>query len=155
MSDTKKAAVYCRVACADNAKIAAQENEMLRFAEQNGYGDCVCYRDNGKSGVTLDRPGFAALMADIESGKIGCVIVQDIARVCRDYIQFEKWLNAMEGKGIRLIAVNDTFDSAKVWENEQLRRFFNRFQKERKRTHSERTKMGIAYAKRRRLSGQE
>jgi DNA invertase Pin-like site-specific DNA recombinase len=183
-------AIYCRVAYADDEKMAAQETEMLRFAKQNGYSDYVFYRDNkepcekrrsvfrnangsiafrcsvfaavssrqkfrGKSGSTLKRPGFIALMADIDGGKIDCVIVQDIARVCRNLAEFEKWLKAMEGNGIRLITVNDTFDSSRSFEGEQLSKTLELFHKELKKAMSQKIKMGIALSKQRKLAIQK
>jgi DNA invertase Pin-like site-specific DNA recombinase len=150
-----KTAIYCRLACADDERMAEQEKEMLRFAEQNGYNDCVCYRDNGQSGVTLNRPGFNAMMTDIEGGKVGCVIAQDISRVCRNYLEFDNWLNAMTDKGVRLIAVKDAFDSSKTFESEQFTQLLDLLKKEMKETRSDKIKAGIAHSKQRTLANKD
>jgi len=69
-----KTAIYCRVALSDDSMIAKQEESLLRYATENGYSDCVTYRDNGKSGLTLDRHGLSAMMKDVRNNRIQAVI---------------------------------------------------------------------------------
>jgi DNA invertase Pin-like site-specific DNA recombinase len=150
-----KTAIYCRLACADDERMAAQEKEMLRFAEQSGYNDCVCYRDNGQSGATLNRLGFAALMTDIDDGKVACVIVQDISRICRNYLEFDNWLNTMADKGVRLIAVKDLFDCLKALRSKRFTQLLDFLQKEMKETRSDKIKASNAHLKQRKLANRE
>jgi DNA invertase Pin-like site-specific DNA recombinase len=102
-----KTAIYTRLACANDERIEEQENELIKYAENNGYKQCVCYRDNGKSGATLNRPELQKMFSDIESGVIDTVIVQDIARLSRNFWEFEKLTNQLTEKNVLLIAVSD------------------------------------------------
>jgi DNA invertase Pin-like site-specific DNA recombinase len=91
-AQTAKTAIYTQLASADDERIAKQERELLEYAEGNGYGQCVCYRDNGKSGVTLNRPELQNMLSDVESGVIATVSLAGerregalpaIAAICR------------------------------------------------------------------------
>ena len=67
-----------------------QENQkiMLRdFAEKNGMFQHEYYVDNGYTGRNFNRPSFQRMIADIEAGKIGCVITKDLSRLGRNYIE--------------------------------------------------------------------
>ncbi|GHV33061.1 hypothetical protein FACS18949_06040 [Clostridia bacterium] len=125
MSDTKKAvlycrlankvkpkaAIYCRSALADDCAIKAQEKVLYNFAAGQMLVVGGTYCDNGESGVTLDRPAFKRMMSAIDDSDINCIIVKDIARVSRNPIQFVEWLTEILEKNVRVIAVNDGFDS--------------------------------------------
>jgi DNA invertase Pin-like site-specific DNA recombinase len=102
-----KTAVYTRLAFADDEAIAEQKRQMIEYAESSGYANCVLYRDNGKSGAALARPELIRLLADIESGKIGTVIVQDLARLSRDYLRLDELVNLMTANNVLLISVAD------------------------------------------------
>ena len=65
---------------------------MLRQATQNlitalGFTNLRWYTDDGFSGANFQRPGFQAMLADIEAGKVGTVIVKDMSRLGRNYLQ--------------------------------------------------------------------
>ena len=77
--DGMKTALYCRIANADNTAMALQEEMLLRYAADNGYNDFIIYRDNGESGLTLDRPGMNALMADVRKGRIQTIIHDNLS----------------------------------------------------------------------------
>ena len=70
------------------------------------------YKDDGISGVTFDRPGFNALMDDVRSGAADCVVVKDLSRLGRDYIETGKLIEEIfPFMGVRFVAVNDNYDS--------------------------------------------
>ncbi|MCP1109729.1 recombinase family protein [Ohessyouella blattaphilus] len=70
------------------------------------------YVDDGFSGVNFDRPGFQRLLEDIKSGRINCVIVKDLSRLGRNYIETGKLIeHFFPYMGVRFIAINDNYDS--------------------------------------------
>ena len=70
------------------------------------------YKDDGISGVTFDRPGFNDLMDDVRSGTADCVVVKDLSRLGRDYIETGKLIEEIfPFMGVRFVAVNDNYDS--------------------------------------------
>ena len=70
------------------------------------------YVDDGYTGTNFQRPGFRELMADIEAGRINCVVVKDLSRFGRDYIDMGFYLErTFPEKGVRFIAINDHVDS--------------------------------------------
>ena len=60
---------------------------MEAYAKQNGFTNLRWYTDDGYSGANFQRPGFQAMLADIEAGKVGTVIVKDMSRLGRNYLQ--------------------------------------------------------------------
>ena len=71
----------------DSNSIVNQKRFLLDYAAQKNYTNCVHYTDDGWSGGNFDRPAWKKLIADIEAGSIGTVIVKDMSRVGRDYLQ--------------------------------------------------------------------
>lgn len=72
------------------------------------------YADDGYTGTSFDRPAFRQMLTDLESGKIDCVIVKDLSRFGRDYIDMGYYLERVfPALGVRFIAVNDAVDSEK------------------------------------------
>lgn len=70
------------------------------------------YTDNGRTGTVFDRPSFNRLMDDIRSGRIGCVVVRDLSRFGRNYIETGTYLERIFPRlGVRFIAVKEGFDS--------------------------------------------
>ncbi|MBD5480420.1 MAG: recombinase family protein [Lachnospiraceae bacterium] len=72
-----------------------------------------CYIDDGYSGVNFERPGFQRMLEDAKAGKIDCIIVKDLSRLGRNYIEAGKYIERIFPMlGIRFIAINDNYDSA-------------------------------------------
>ena len=68
--------------------------------------------DDGWSGTGLDRPGMNQLLADVKKNRIQCIIVKDMSRFSRDYIEMETYLNQIfPFMGVRFIALGDHYDS--------------------------------------------
>ena len=64
-----------------------QKRILETYAKQNGFTNLRWYTDDGFSGANFQRPGFQAMLADIEAGKVGTVIVKDMSRLGRNYLQ--------------------------------------------------------------------
>lgn len=115
-----RAAIYTRLSREDGDKpesdsIANQRALLQDFAARQPDLQIVeQYSDDGFTGTNFQRPDFQRMIADIETGKINCVIVKDLSRFGRDYINagqyLERWFPA---HGVRFLAVNDHIDSEK------------------------------------------
>ena len=71
------------------------------------------YMDNGQTGTDFERPGWERMMEDVKKGRINCVIVKDLSRFARNYLEAGDYLEKIfPFLGVRFIAVNDHFDSA-------------------------------------------
>lgn len=71
------------------------------------------YSDNGYTGMNFERPGFQRLLADIQAGKINCVIVKDISRLGRHFVMTSNFVERIFPElGVRLICINDEYDSS-------------------------------------------
>jgi site-specific DNA recombinase len=103
----QNAALYCRAAAFDEARIAEQEAELRRFARENSCGVCAVFRDNGESGVTLDRPGLQAMLECVKAGGINRVIVRDRSRLSRSFSQFHELENMFREQGVDFISAAD------------------------------------------------
>ena len=79
---------------------------METYAKQNGFTNLRWYTDDGFSGANFQRPGFQAMLADIEAGKVGTVIVKDMSRLGRNYLQVGFYTEMLfPQKGVRFIAI--------------------------------------------------
>ena len=75
-------------------------------------GDCHEYVDKGFTGTNFDRTGFNSLMDDIRDGKINCILVKDLSRFGRDYLETTNFIEViLPFLGVRFISVNDHFDT--------------------------------------------
>ena len=122
MPDMYDAALYLRLSRDDiedgGAKIEsdsiANQRELLRsfVKSQPDIQIFDIYVDDGYSGGNFDRPEFKRMTKDIESGKVNCVIVKDLSRFGREYIEAGRWIEKIyPALNVRFISVTDQFDS--------------------------------------------
>lgn len=86
---------------------------MVReFAKRNELKLVDEYVDDGYTGTNFNRPSFTRLMEDIREGKVDCIIIKDLSRLGRNYIEMGRMIsNILPSLGVRLIAINDNYDS--------------------------------------------
>ena len=96
----------------ESNSIVNQKAMLENYAKQNGFTNIVHYTDDGYSGGNFDRPDWKRMVADIQAGKIGAVIVKDMSRVGRDYLQTGFYTEVLfKQQGVRFIAVGNGVDS--------------------------------------------
>ena len=111
----------------ESNSISNQKRILEAYAKQNGFTNLKWYTDDGFSGANFQRPGFQSMLADIEAGLVGTVIVKDMSRLGRNYLQVGMYTEMIfPQKNVRFIAINDGVDSAQG-ENDfaPLRNIFN------------------------------
>lgn len=97
----------------DSNSVVNQKIMLESYAAQHGFTNCVHYTDDGWSGANFERPSWKQLVADIEAGKVGCVIAKDMSRIGRDYLQTGFYTEVLfREKGVRFIAISNGVDSA-------------------------------------------
>ena len=96
----------------DSNSVVNQKAMLESYAAQHGFTNCVHYTDDGWSGANFERPSWKRLVADIEAGKVGCVIAKDMSRVGRDYLQTGFYTEVLfRQHGVRFIAISNGVDS--------------------------------------------
>ncbi len=116
-TESKITALYERLShdddqVGDSNSIINQKKYLESYAQQRGYGNCVHYTDDGYSGGTFDRPAWKRLVADIESGKVAHVLVKDMSRIGRDYLQTGFYTEVMfRQHDVHFVAVANSVDS--------------------------------------------
>jgi len=100
-------ALYCRLAQADSERIVIQEAKLRDYANRHDYGLCAVYRDNGESGISLDRPGLRELIESVQTGNVKRVIVSDISLIARDMILIHRIMDLFSKYEVELISLND------------------------------------------------
>ncbi|MDD3393911.1 MAG: recombinase family protein [Anaerotignum sp.] len=115
-----KAAEYIRLSYTDDKSnesdsVGNQRRLIENFIAHNPDIEVVCEKiDDGYSGILFDRPAFKEMMQDIADGKINCVIVKDLSRLGREYIETGRYLRRIfPAYGVRFIAINDNIDTAR------------------------------------------
>lgn len=113
-----RAGGYVRLSMEDNGKPGADTIEAQRelvesfILSQNDMSFCGFYCDNGHTGTDFDRPAFQRLMEDIRAGKIDCVVVKDLSRFGRNYLETGNYLERVfPFLDVRFVAVSDNFDT--------------------------------------------
>ena len=97
----------------ESNSISNQKRILEAYAKQNGFTNLKWYTDDGYSGANFQRPGFQSMLADIEAGLVGTVIVKDMSRLGRNYLQVGMYTEMIfPQKNVRFIAINDGVDSA-------------------------------------------
>lgn len=110
-------ALYCRLSQEDDLQgesnsIKNQKLLLQKYADDNRFINTEFYVDDGYSGANFNRPDFKRMMNDVESGKVGTVIVKDQSRLGRDYLQTGMLMEiTFPQYDVRFIAVNDGVDS--------------------------------------------
>lgn len=110
-------ALYCRLSRDDGAEgdsnsVANQKRMLTKYTKENGFGNTRFYVDDGYTGTNFNRPGFLKLLEDIEMGYVSTIIVKDMSRLGRDYLQVGYYTDTyFPDRNIRFIAVNDCVDS--------------------------------------------
>ena len=113
-----KAASYSRLSREDGDKMESdsirnQKDLIADYATQRGIRIVSEYTDDGYSGTNFDRPNFQRMMEDVKKKKINCIIVKDLSRLGRNYIETGRYLEKIfPFLGVRFIAINDHYDSA-------------------------------------------
>ena len=111
----------------ESYSIGNQKKLLTKVAKEKGYTNLVHFFDDGISGVTMDRPGFADMIQQLEQGKAAAVFVKDLSRLGRNYIEVGRLTEEFfPNNDIRLVAVSDNIDTNEG-ENElaPIRNLFN------------------------------
>ena len=111
----------------ESYSIGNQKKLLIKVAKEKGYTNLVHFFDDGISGVTMDRPGFADMILQLEQGKAAAVFVKDLSRLGRNYIEVGRLTEEfLPNHDIRLVAVSDNIDTDEG-ENElaPIRNLFN------------------------------
>ena len=96
----------------DSNSIVNQKKYLESYAQQRGYTNCRHYTDDGWSGGNFERPAWKQLIADIEAGKVAHVIVKDMSRAGRDYLQTGFYTEVFfRQHGVHFVAIANSVDS--------------------------------------------
>lgn len=132
IADSKITALYCRLSRDDELQgesnsILNQRSILQKYADENGFSNTMFFVDDGYSGTTFNRPDWQRLEAMIDEGRIGTIIVKDMSRLGRDYLQVGMYTEMIfPNADIRFIAINNGVDSINGTEND-MTPFINLF----------------------------
>ena len=127
-----RAAIYLRLSKEDGDVVAGgklesnsisnQKDLIMDFLKSKSDIEVVSIRiDDGYSGVNFCRPDFQKMLEDIKKGKIDCVVVKDLSRFSRNYIEAGRYLEKIfPALGVRFIAINDNYDSADTQNSQDI-----------------------------------
>ena len=97
----------------ESNSISNQKQMLEDFASRNGLPNPTHFTDDGISGTRFDRPGFLAMMEEVETGRVEAIVIKDMSRLGRDYLKVGQVMEVLRQRGVRLIAINDGVDSLK------------------------------------------
>ena len=97
----------------ESNSISNQKAMLEEFAARQGFTNIVHFTDDGISGTCFDRPGFLAMMKEVEAGNVEYLCIKDMSRMGRDYLKVGQIMEILRQRGVRLIAINDGVDSAR------------------------------------------
>ena len=97
----------------ESNSISNQKQMLEEFARRNGLPNPTHFTDDGVSGTRFDRPGFLAMMEEVEAGRVEAIVIKDMSRLGRDYLKVGQVMEILRQRGVRLIAINDGVDSLK------------------------------------------
>jgi DNA invertase Pin-like site-specific DNA recombinase len=121
-----KTAIYVRLSVEDNGKDSDSiENQTIFLKEYVSahphLEEADLFADNGCTGTDFLRPGFTRMMEAVQKGLIDCIVVKDLSRLGRNYIETSQFIEKIcPFYGLRFIAVNDRYDTATVTSEGQL-----------------------------------
>lgn len=97
----------------DSDSIENQTYLLKQFVEERPFLQIYSiYTDNGEKGTNFDRPEFNRLMDDVKAGRVNCIVVKDLSRFGRDYLETGNYLEKIfPFLGVRFISINDNYDS--------------------------------------------
>lgn len=97
----------------ESNSISNQKAMLEEFAARQGFTNIVHFTDDGISGTCFDRPGFLAMMKEVEAGNVEYLCIKDMSCMGRDYLKVGQIMEILRQRGVRLIAINDGVDSAR------------------------------------------
>ena len=97
----------------ESNSISNQKQMLEEFARRNNLPNPRHFTDDGVSGTRFDRPGFLAMMEEVEVGRVEAIVIKDMSRLGRDYLKVGQVMEILRQRGVRLIAINDGVDSLK------------------------------------------
>lgn len=124
VKEDKITALYCRLSRddelqGDSNSIKNQKAMLQKYADDNGFRNTAVFVDDGYSGTTFDRPDWNRLMELVNDGKVGTIIVKDMSRLGRDYLQVGMYTEMIfPNADIRFIAINNGVDSDNQMDND-------------------------------------
>ena len=120
----KITALYCRLSQEDTNEgesnsIQNQRTILLQYAKENHFPNPTFFVDDGFSGVNFNRPGFQALIKEVEAGNVATIIVKDMSRLGRNYLQVGFYTEVLfTQKDVRFLAINNSIDSNNASDND-------------------------------------
>lgn len=103
----------------ESNSIQNQKMYLEEYARQHGLRNIRHFSDDGYSGTNFNRPGFTALLEEIEAGNVATLVVKDLSRFGRNYLQVGYYTEVLlPKKGVRFIAINNSVDSANPTDND-------------------------------------
>ena len=115
----KTTALYSRLSVGDEERDGGESNSIQNqriflesYAQQNQLINIKHYVDDDESGRFFDRPAYSAMLEDVRSGKIGTIIIKDMSRWGRDYLEVGNAMEVLRRQQVRFIAINSGIDSA-------------------------------------------
>ena len=103
----------------ESNSILNQKKYLEDYARKSGFNNIKHFTDDGYSGTNFNRPGFQSMIAEIEAGHIATVIVKDMSRFGRNYLEVGFYTEIQfPSKGVRFIAINNNVDSANPTDND-------------------------------------
>lgn len=122
-----KTAIYARLSDEDgNKKTEGTLETQIELAhayikEQSDMQFCRVFQDNGFTGTNFDRPGFTEMMEQVRSGLIDCIVVKDLSRLGRNYVETGNYIEQIfPFLGVRFVAVTDGFDTMNIKSTDDL-----------------------------------
>ena len=103
----------------ESNSITNQKKYLEDYAQKNGYTNIRHFTDDGYSGVNFNRPGFQAMISEIEAGNVETLIVKDMSRLGRNYLQVGFYTEILfPQKKVHFLAINNSIDSDKASDND-------------------------------------